>query len=181
MSFMKLTKSSFDENFKQMNTTMANLLVGTLAGFIGGNISSCKLQDIINKKQYVNYIILFAMIYVLQGWKGGDNALHPVHKLILSLLAMLYFIMIMRNNYIAIVIGVVLLLVSHEIKYYLDYVDNNDKVNMTDKEQELAENIQKMCEIGGLAAFGVGFIVNFIIKSKSGNFNVLKHLFGKCE
>ena len=180
---MKLTKHSFEKNFKEMNTTMANILIGTLAGFIGGNISSCKLQDLINKKQYINYLILFAMIYILQGWQTGDNSVHPIHKLMLTLLAMLYFVVIMRNNYIAIIVGVLLLFIAYEINYYLKYIEANDAVRnkITPEEKKTLEKIRDMCQLGGLVAFGAGFVVNFVIKAKGGDFNILRHLFGKID
>ncbi len=182
MGLMKLTKHSFDKNFKEMNTTMANILIGTLAGFIGGNISSCKLQDLINKKQYINYLILFAMIYILQSWQG-DKSMHPIHKLMLTLLAMLYFVMIMRNNYIAIIIGTLLLFVAYEINYYLKYLESNEelKEKISEKEKKTLRKIRDICQLGGLISFGIGFVVNFIIKSRGDNFNVFKHLFGKCD
>ena len=176
---MKETKNIFDQNFDGLNTTMAPVLIGMLSGFIGGNISSCKLQDLINRKQYINYIILFLMIYVGQSW-NSENPMHPVHKLMLSVLLMLYFVMIMRNNYIAIIIGIVLLILSNEMKNYRDYLGTHNLETDVDKLKKL-EDMQKMCEMFGLIAFGIGFVVNVIIKMKGGNFNVLRHLFGKCD
>ncbi len=177
---MKETKEVFDMNVKNMNTTMATVLVGTLSGFIGGNITSCKLQDLINKKQYINYLILFFVIFVTQGWQG-DKPPHPVHKLLLTLLVMLYFVMIMRNNYIAIIIGFSLLLAANEIKSYRNYVNTTPTIDFKKDEEKKLKNIQKICETLGLTSFGIGFVVNFAMKTKNPGFNVIKHLFGKCE
>ena len=176
---MKQTKDVFDINFDGLNTTMAPVLIGMLSGFIGGNISSCKLQDLINRKQYLNYIILFLMIYVGQGW-NSQRPMHPVHKLMLSVLLMFYFIMIMRNNYIAIIIGTVLLILSNEIKNYRDYLAEHN-LETDSKKRKSLKDMQKMCEMFGLIAFGIGFVVNVVIKMKGGNFNVFRHLFGKCD
>lgn len=179
MGFMKQTKHIFDQNFDGLNTTMGPMLVAVLSGFIGGNISSCKLQDIINRKQYINYIILFLMIFVLQGW-NSSLPMHPLHKVMLSVLLMLYFTVIMRNNYIAIIVGGVLLLLSNEMKEYKKYLADN--VLETDaKKLKDIEDRQKMLELVGLIVIGLGFVINIVMKMKGGNFNVIRHLFGKCN
>jgi hypothetical protein len=178
VNMLKQTKENFTENFKNMNTTMFSLLVGMLSGFIGGNISSCKLQDIINKKQYINYLILFFMIYFLTSW-SGDKPMHPLHQLIASVLVLLYFTMIMRNNYIAIIVGFMLLLLSHQAKQYLDFIEKNNLV-VSAKQKKNLKNIHKYCNTLGLVAFSAGFIVNIVMKMKGGDFNVIKHMFGRC-
>ena len=189
----KLNDKMFKEAMQNLNSTLFIMFLGTIGGFIGGNITSCALQKIIQDKVWVSHVIFLLIIYFTSSFTGGG--MHPIHTAILTVILYLLFTIIMKNHYIALLLGMFLFLLSYQVEKYIEYLEKNPEQYKTEippttpsaglfespeKLRKLKVNLQYV----GVSVFVIGFVVYLLkqMKDKGSQFNFGKFLFGtgKC-
>lgn len=182
---VQLDTTNFNKAFENLNSTLFIMFLGTVGGFIGGNITSCAIQKIIKDKVWVSHIILLLIIYFTSSFTG--NGMHPIHTGILTIALYVLFTVIMKNNYITLILGMTLFLISYQIEKYLEYLEKKEMFIFNKEilnDPVKLNNLKKYIQYTGLSIFVIGFVMYLVkqMKDKGSQFNFGKFLFGtgKC-
>lgn len=169
----------FKDSFKQINTTLFLLFMATIGGFIGGNITSCAIQKIIQNKVWVSHLIFLIILYFTSSYSGETMSIK--HNALLTLCLYAIFTIVMKNYYITLVLGMCLLLGSYMVEREIKY--QKSKGSDTKNIKNL-EKLKNYLDYAAFSTLSIGFIVYLMkqMRDKGSQFNFLKFFFGtgKC-
>ena len=190
------------ENQGKLFDTLFLLFLGTLGGFIGGGITSCKIQKIIKDSIVVKHILFLIIIFFTDSFVDANKSTLIVLRN--TLILYIIFIVLMKNNYKSIFIIIVVLFINKIISKEVSILKGSlGKEGYQDEEEEDEEdeedentnvvkqkigylnNISQVLLYVAAIAMVIGFVLYYLEKREEygKTFNNITFLLGsnKCK
>ena len=167
--------------------TLFLLFLGTIGGSIGGGITSCKIQKIINDSVIVKQIIFFVIIYFTNSFVIESN--NTIDNLKNSLLLFTIFVILMKSNYKSTIIVILLLFINKLLSQKKESLKTDLEKDATNSDlqqkiDKLNTTIDSLLYIAALVMLA-GFVQYYIEKRNEygDSFNIITFLLGsnKCK
>ena len=167
--------------FLNINKGLLLIILFVSGKYITTKILSCKIQELLNGNIYVQYILLFIIIYfTIEFTTDDDIIVSPFEKIKITCLVWSIFIMFAKMNLYFTIFTFSLFLITYYIQNQIVYYKKiNDKNTYIEQINNLI-SIEKKIVLFIIVTIIIGFALYFIkeYKDKKKEWSFVKFIFG---
>jgi hypothetical protein len=172
--------------YLNINKGLLLIILFVSGKYITTNILSCRVQELLNGNVYVQYILLFIIIYFTIDFTTDDGVIvSPIENVKITCLVWVLFVMFAKMNLYFTIFTFSLFIITYYIQNQIVYYRKlNDKNEYIEKINSFI-SVEKKLIIFIIFTIILGFIIYFIkqYKDKKNEWSFVKFIFGtlRCD